>query len=103
MLKKAVLVAGLGLCSITTVFAQPTAQTTNAAPPPPHSPGAKPPPPPPPPAKGFELRMGPGQSLKVNCGDEPIKACINAAKPLLNRLEGKASGASSSGSQSSAD
>lgn len=38
--------------------------------------------------KGFDLRIGHGQRLKVNCGDEPIKACIDAAAPLIDIMSG---------------
>lgn len=38
--------------------------------------------------KGFEIRMGGGAGLRVNCGDEPIQACVDAAAPLIDRLSG---------------
>jgi hypothetical protein len=34
--------------------------------------------------KGFNLVAGPGHVLHVNCGDEPIKACIESAQPLID-------------------
>jgi hypothetical protein len=37
-------------------------------------------------AKGFDLRLDRGRGLRVNCGDEPLKACLDAAMPLLDRL-----------------
>ena len=36
--------------------------------------------------KGFHLRMGPGMGLRVNCGDEPMQACLDAVMPLVDRL-----------------
>jgi hypothetical protein len=36
--------------------------------------------------KGFELDFGRGAGLKVDCGDEPIKACIDAAKVLIDKF-----------------
>lgn len=36
--------------------------------------------------KGFELSLGWGRELQVNCGDEPIKACIDASAPLIDSL-----------------
>ena len=38
--------------------------------------------------KGFDLRVGHGQRLRVNCGDEPIQACIDAAAPLIEIISG---------------
>jgi hypothetical protein len=34
--------------------------------------------------KGFNLVAGPSHALHVNCGDEPIKACIESAQPLID-------------------
>ena len=42
--------------------------------------------PPPPPPTGFDIRMGKDMGLRVSCGDEPIAACIAAAKPLLDQI-----------------
>jgi hypothetical protein len=35
---------------------------------------------------GFEIRMGEGRSLRVRCGGEPIRACIEAAEPVIDRI-----------------
>lgn len=52
----------------------------------PRGPHAPPPPPPPPLVKGVELRMGPDMGLRIECGDEPIDACLAAAKPLIDKV-----------------
>jgi len=44
--------------------------------------------PPRPPTKGFDLRMGKDNGLRVTCGDEPIEVCIAAAAPLIDRVSG---------------
>ncbi|WP_156417922.1 hypothetical protein [Aureimonas sp. AU4] len=61
--------------------------------PPPPPPGEGPrdvdhrgPPPPPPMGKGIELRLGRDAGIRINCGDEPMEACIAAAKPLTDRI-----------------
>ena len=36
--------------------------------------------------KGFGLMLGNGQGLHVNCGNEPMKQCIEAAQPLIEAL-----------------
>lgn len=38
--------------------------------------------------KGFVLSLGDGMRLKVDCGDEPLKSCIDAARPLLDEFGG---------------
>jgi hypothetical protein len=38
--------------------------------------------------KGFVLSLGDGMRLRVDCGDEPLKGCIDAARPLLDQLGG---------------
>lgn len=38
--------------------------------------------------KGFELSLGRHHELQVLCGDEPIKACIDASAPLIEALSG---------------
>lgn len=38
--------------------------------------------------KGFTLRLGRGNRLNVECGDESLKSCIDAARPLIDRLAG---------------
>lgn len=43
---------------------------------------------PPQPAKGFDLRLGEDNGLRVTCGDEPIEVCIGAAAPLLELFSG---------------
>lgn len=30
--------------------------------------------------------LGNGQALRINCGDEPMKQCIEAAQPLIEAL-----------------
>jgi opacity protein-like surface antigen len=37
-------------------------------------------------AKGFGLMLGNGQGLRINCGDEPMKQCIEASQPLIDAL-----------------
>lgn len=36
--------------------------------------------------KGFGLMLANGQGLRINCGDEPMKQCIDAAQPLIDAL-----------------
>ena len=36
--------------------------------------------------KGFDIKVGPGHGLHVNCGNEPIKDCIASAQPLIDAL-----------------
>ena len=36
--------------------------------------------------KGFALMLGNGQGLRINCGDEPMKQCIESAQPLIDAL-----------------
>ena len=36
--------------------------------------------------KGFGLMLGNGQGLRINCGDEPMKQCVDAAQPLIDAL-----------------
>ncbi|MBB3952706.1 hypothetical protein [Aureimonas jatrophae] len=60
-------------------------------PPPPPGEGPRPgdhrgPPPPPPMGKGVEIRLGRDAGIRINCGDEPMDACIAAAKPLTDRI-----------------
>ncbi len=61
--------------------------------PPPPPPGEAPrpgdhrgPPPPPPMGKGVEIRLGRDAGIRVTCGDEPMAACLAAAKPLTDRI-----------------
>ncbi|KTR03110.1 hypothetical protein NS365_19705 [Aureimonas ureilytica] len=35
---------------------------------------------------GVELRMGPEMGLLIECGEEPIDACLAAAKPLIDKV-----------------
>ncbi|WP_062112060.1 hypothetical protein [Aureimonas sp. AU40] len=51
--------------------------------------------PPPPPRAGFEINMGPGQTLRVTCGDESLSDCMEAAKPILDAFADKAGAAAS--------
>ena len=62
-------------------------------PPPPPGPGMGPrpgdhrgPPPPPPIGKGVEIRMGRDAGIRIECGDEPMQACLAAAKPLTDKI-----------------
>jgi len=51
--------------------------------------------PPPPPKAGFEIRLGEGRAIRVDCGDERIADCVDAAQPVLDamaRLPGMESG-----------
>ncbi|WP_061931682.1 hypothetical protein [Aureimonas sp. AU22] len=41
-------------------------------------------PPPPPPRAGFEINLGEGKTVRVECGDEAFARCIDAAKPVLD-------------------
>ena len=43
--------------------------------------------PPPPSGKSFDLRLGTNRGLRVDCGDETLADCVEAANPLLERLE----------------
>ena len=52
--------------------------------------GHRGPPPPPAPRAGFEIDMGPGQTLRVTCGDESLADCMEAAKPILDAFAQKA-------------
>ena len=36
--------------------------------------------------KGFALMLGNGQGLRINCGDEPMKQCIESTQPLIDAL-----------------
>jgi hypothetical protein len=36
--------------------------------------------------KGFDLRLEGDRRLRVSCGDEPMAACVEAVRPLLDRL-----------------
>jgi opacity protein-like surface antigen len=36
--------------------------------------------------KGFDIRVGAGHGLHINCGDEPMKDCIASAQPLIDAL-----------------
>ena len=36
--------------------------------------------------KGFALMLGNGQGLRINCGNEPMKQCIESAQPLIDAL-----------------
>jgi hypothetical protein len=37
---------------------------------------------------GFSLMLGRGVSIRVNCGNDPIKTCVDAARPLLDKASG---------------
>ncbi len=41
---------------------------------------------PPPPPVGYDFRMGKGLGLRVTCGNEPIAKCVEATKPLIDKL-----------------
>ncbi|MER2632567.1 MAG: hypothetical protein ABTQ30_01735, partial [Rhizobiaceae bacterium] len=80
MLRNTALAAAILAAWVGTAHAQQPPPPS--APPPPPERNA---PPPPPPhggpkgpmemAKGFDLRLDRGRGLRVNCGDEPLKAC----------------------------
>jgi hypothetical protein len=36
--------------------------------------------------KGFALMLGNGQGLRINCGEEPMKQCIESAQPFFDAL-----------------
>ncbi len=40
----------------------------------------------PPMGKGVEIRLGRDAGIRVTCGDEPMAACLAAAKPLTDRI-----------------
>ena len=42
--------------------------------------------PPPPMTKGIEIRMGKDAGFTIECGDEPMAACLTAAKPLTDKI-----------------
>jgi len=44
------------------------------------------PPSPPPLSKGVEIRMGRDTGIRIECGDEPMAACLAAAKPLTDKI-----------------
>lgn len=92
MLRNTALAAAMLVAWVGTAHAQQPAPPP--APPPPPERNAPPPPPPPhggpkgpmEMGKSFDLRLDRGQGLRVNCGDEPLKACIDASMPLLDKL-----------------
>ena len=60
-------------------------------PPPPPGKGPRPdgrrgPPAPPPMMKGIDIRMGRDTGIRIECGDEALRACLEAAKPILDKL-----------------
>jgi hypothetical protein len=36
--------------------------------------------------KGFNLRLGHGVRLRINCGDDSMKDCLDAARPLIDQV-----------------
>lgn len=36
--------------------------------------------------KGFDIRVGAGHALHINCGEELMKDCIASAQPLIDAL-----------------
>lgn len=64
-----------------------------------HGPGKHRPMPPPPglQGKGFVLEMGHGKSLRVQCGNEPLKGCMDAVRPLIAQLGHGPAGAQAGG------
>ncbi|MBB3935775.1 hypothetical protein [Aureimonas phyllosphaerae] len=59
--------------------------------------GRRGPPPPPPPRAGFEISLGGGQTIRVDCGDEPFASCIEAAKPIIDSARDMARGGPAAG------
>ncbi|WP_062212547.1 hypothetical protein [Aureimonas sp. AU12] len=52
----------------------------------PHGPEGRRGPPPPPPKAGFEIRLGEGRAIRVDCGDEMIADCVDASQPILDAV-----------------
>ncbi|AWN16712.1 hypothetical protein [Salinisphaera sp. LB1] len=92
MLRTSLAAIGIVLASGGLALAQPSSPDAGPPRPPPKPAGHHHPPPPPPggPAalqgKGFDLQLGHGRRLRVQCGDEPLKGCIQAAQPLIHQL-----------------
>ncbi|MES1955659.1 hypothetical protein [Salinisphaera hydrothermalis] len=92
MLKTSLVAFGLVLASGGVALAQPSSSDAGPTHMPPKPAGHhhhRPPPPGGPAAlqgKGFDLQLGHGRGLRVQCGDEPLKGCIQAAQPLVHML-----------------
>ncbi|MBL8582327.1 MAG: hypothetical protein JNL61_08890 [Rhizobiaceae bacterium] len=98
MITRTLLAAGVALAFVTQAMAQQA--ETPPPPPPPAEDAAMPPPPPgkgpgdrpwrrggPEQAgKGFRLEFGRGVGLRVDCGDEPIRTCVEAVQPLIAKF-----------------
>lgn len=92
MLRTSLIVLGVVLASSGLAVAQQSGSDSSPSHPPPGMKKHHHRMPPPPPAglqgKGFDLQLGHGKSLRVQCGDEQLKSCIQSAQPLLQRLRG---------------
>lgn len=91
MFRTSVVAFGIVLASGGLALAQQSSSDSGPPNPPPKPAGHhhRPPPPGGPAAlqdKGFDLQLGRGQGLRVQCGDEPLKSCIQAAQPLIHQL-----------------
>lgn len=91
MLKTSLVAFGIVLASGGVALAQPASSDAGPPKPPPKPAGHhhRPPPPGGPVAlhgKGFDLQLGHGRGLRVQCGDEPLKGCVQAAQPLIHAL-----------------
>lgn len=92
MLKASLVVFGIVLASGGLALAQQSSPDAGPPKPPPKPAGHhhhRPPPPGGPASlqgKGFDLRLGHGRGLRVQCGDEPLKNCVQAVQPLIRAL-----------------
>ncbi|WP_423821167.1 hypothetical protein V5738_12605 [Salinisphaera sp. SPP-AMP-43] len=86
MLRSGLAVLGIILSSGVAVAA-PSAPSEAGGPPKPPPNAERPPPPPPGGAdKGFQLDLGHGRGLRVQCGNESLQDCIKSAQPLIEKL-----------------
>lgn len=90
MLIKSILAASIIAAACVPAFAQdnpppPPKPGVEHAPPPGRGDGPPPPPPRPNDNAGFDVRLGRGAGLRVDCGKDPIKACVDAAMPLIDK------------------
>ena len=90
MLRTCLVAFGIVLASVGLAQAQQSSSDAGPSNPPPKPAGRHHPPPPVGPAalpgKGFDLQLGHGRGLRVQCGDEQLDSCIKAAQPLIHQL-----------------
>ncbi|MGB7756794.1 MAG: hypothetical protein WBL23_12095 [Salinisphaera sp.] len=92
MFRTSLVAFGIVLASGGLALAQQSSSDAGPPNPPPKPAGHHPAPPPPggPAAlqgKGFDLQLGHGRGLRVQCGDEQLNSCIKAAQPLIHQLK----------------